>query len=354
MNVLNVILDGVITNMKNYKWYLNDIKKVKKNNMNVFSCFSCCGGSSMGYKLSGYNIVGNCEIDEKINNTYVKNHHPRFNFNMDIRDFVLLDNYPDELYNLDILDGSPPCTSFSIAGKREKDWGKKKVFREGGKKQKLDDLFLPFIELGSKLKPKVIIAENVKGMLLGKAKGYCNLILKEYKKAGYKTQIFLLNSATMGVPQKRERVFFISFREDLNYKPLILNFNEKPIKFGEYRSKSGIDINKTTESYKLLQHLTPTDRKLSDINKRIYNKTSRFTDLIIKDSDVVNTVTSGGYLYRYYDRKRFSNQDIILSQTFPLDFDFNGLDVKYVCGMSVPPIMMQRISEQVYLQWLKN
>ena len=89
----------------NYKWYLKDLGKVKKNGCKVFSCFSCGGGSSMGYKLSGYEVIGNCEIDEDTNEMYKLNHHPKYSFNMDIRHFLKLSDYPSELYNLDVLDG---------------------------------------------------------------------------------------------------------------------------------------------------------------------------------------------------------------------------------------------------------
>lgn len=58
--------------MKEYNWYLKDINNIPKNNYKVFSCFSCGGGSTMGYKLAGYEVIGNCEIDKKINEIYVK------------------------------------------------------------------------------------------------------------------------------------------------------------------------------------------------------------------------------------------------------------------------------------------
>lgn len=199
--------------MPEYEWNLKDLKQVSKNNYNVFSCFSCGGGSTMGYKLAGYNVIGNCEIDKKINEVYVKNHDPKYNYCMPIQEMIALKDYPKELYNLDILDGSPPCSTFSLAGEREKNWGKSKKFREGQAYQVLDDLFFEFIKLAEKLKPKIIVAENVKGILMGNAKGYVNLIIKKLDEVGYKTQIFLLNSARMGVPQKRERVFFIATRK---------------------------------------------------------------------------------------------------------------------------------------------
>lgn len=93
----------------------------EKNGLKVFSCFACGGGSTMGYKLAGCDVLGCCEIDTKMNEIYVKNHNPKYNFLMDIRDFNNLPNedIPEELFNLDILDGSPPCTTFSMAGERE-------------------------------------------------------------------------------------------------------------------------------------------------------------------------------------------------------------------------------------------
>ena len=192
---------------REYIWNLEDINKVTKNGIKVFSCFSCGGGSSMGYKLAGFDVIGNNEIDSKMNEVYLKNHQPKYNFNCDIRDLCNM-NLPDELYSFDILDGSPPYSVFSMAGQREKAWGIEKMFREGQKKQRLDDLFLHFIAFAERIKPKVIVAENVKGLLFKKARGYVNEILKAFDKAGYNVQIFLLNSAKMGVPQTRERTFF--------------------------------------------------------------------------------------------------------------------------------------------------
>ena len=335
----------------NYKWYLKDLSKVKKNGCKVFSCFSCGGGSSMGYKLSGYEVIGNCEIDEDTNEMYKLNHHPKYSFNMDIRHFLKLSDYPSELYNLDVLDGSPPCTSFSMAGVREKGWGKQKQFAEGNKLQRLDDLFFPFIELAGKLQPKVIVAENVSGIIKGKAKGYVTEILKEYNKQGYSTQIFRLNSATMGVPQKRERIFFISNRKDLDYKKLRLTFNEKPILYGEYRSADGIE-SKGMLTNKLLKQRTRKDKRLADIKVRLGEKGSRFNAAILHDNEVCPTLTSRGEFYRYCDGKRINDRDTILTQSFPLDYNFVNKSVQFVCGMSVPPIMMARISGEIYKQWL--
>src|SRR5690606_26513037 len=112
---------------------------------------------------------------------------------------------------------------------REKKWGTASKFREGQAVQNLDDLFFEFIDVVKKLQPKVVVAENVKGLLIGNAKGYVKQIFKKFNEAGYSVQLFLLNAAFMGVPQKRERTFFIANRLNKNIN---LNFNEAciPIK----------------------------------------------------------------------------------------------------------------------------
>ena len=164
--------------MYHWKWELKDLPST--NGLKVFSCFSCGGGSSLGYKRAGFEVIGNVEIDKSANAAYVKNLQPKYNFCMDLRDFNELENLPPELYELDILDGSPPCTTFSVLGKREANWGKAKKFREGQKLQTLDDLFFVFLDTVKKLRPKIVVAENVKGLIQGNAKGYVNLILKGF------------------------------------------------------------------------------------------------------------------------------------------------------------------------------
>lgn len=126
-----------------YIWTLKDARFTKDKGK-VFSCFACGGGSTMGYKLAGFDVIGCNEIDPRMNKVYVANHHPLMNYLCDIREMVTKE-LPDELYHLDVLDGSPPCSSFSMMGNREEDWGKKKHFREGQAEQVLDTLFFDFI-----------------------------------------------------------------------------------------------------------------------------------------------------------------------------------------------------------------
>lgn len=336
-----------------WKWTFADYPK-EKNGLKVFSCFACGGGSTMGYKLAGCEMLGCCEIDPRMNEVYVRNHNPKHNFLMDIREFNKIpnDQLPDELFNLDILDGSPPCTTFSTAGEREKSWGKLKKFREGQKEQTLDDLSFVFIETVNKLRPKVVVMENVEGLILGEAFGYVQKIYKQLAEAGYKVHHWLLKGEKMGVPQTRHRVFFVAAREDIGIDPSNINmtFNYEEIKYKEFKSKGEefSEAGKNGKLFKMFLQAKENERSLADVNMRLHGKGSYFQCYIVHDDDVLPTIrASRSYeCYRYEDKKKTTREDVIHAQTFPEDYDFvreNFSNVCYICGMSVPPIMIKRI-----------
>lgn len=334
--------------MFDWSWKLKDLNPDK--DVKVFSTFSCGGGSSMGYKRAGFQVLGNVEIDKKINEMYKANHHPKYNFLMDLRKFNELENLPEELYHLDILDGSPPCSTFSMAGSREDSWNKVKKFKEGQEAQRLDDLFFVYLDTVEKLKPKISIAENVSGILLGNARGYCNEIIKRYHSLGYDVQIFKLNAAKMDVPQGRERVFFIANNQ--GFPKLQLNFDNPIIPFGEIKSERGKELNHNSMAYRMAQRINYGDRDLSDVCKRERNKISMFGIKIAYDELVCCTLTAGSSMIRYSDRKKLSDEDIVHISTFPEDYDFGENKANYVCGMSVPPNMMANIANEIWGQWL--
>ncbi len=304
----------------------------------------------MGYKRAGFEVIGNVELDKSANAAYVKNLNPKYNYCMDLRNFNELESLPTELYALDILDGSPPCTTFSVAGKREAHWGKSKKFREGQKLQTLDDLFFVFLETVKKLRPKIVIAENVKGLILGNAKGYVNQILHEFKKLDYDVQIFQLNAAFMDVPQVRERIFFIANNQ--HFSRLQLNFNNPVIPFKAVRSDSGVEINGELTK-KRLEYMSPTDTSLADIIVRKENRWSSFCSKIYQDDRVAPTLTHSGIAIRACDKTYLSNADYVNISTFPQDYEFDKASVRYLCAMSVPPNMMANIATEIYRQWLK-
>ena len=328
-------------------WYWSFKDYPAKNGLKVFSCFACGGGSTMGYKLCGCEVLGCNEIDPRMNKVYVTNHNPKYNYLEDIRDFNKRDDLPEELYNLDILDGSPPCSTFSMAGQREDAWGVEKKFREGQKEQTLDDLSFVFIETVAKLKPKVVVMVNVEGLMLGNAWKYVQEIYKKFHEIGYKVKHWLLKGEQMGVPQSRHRVFFVATRLPFNLDCINMYFNYEPVTYGIIKEGFGRPINKETQTYKYLtKYATHKDLRLCDIFDRIGEKPRCFGTKIAWEENILQTITANLDYIRGKEKTTISLEDIVHAQTFPEDYDFieyNWGSVSYFCGMSVPPIMIKRL-----------
>lgn len=330
-----------------WKWTMaNDYPK-ETNGLKVFSCFACGGGSTMGYKLAGCEALGCNEIDPRMNKVYVENHHPKYNYLEDIRDFNKREDLPEELYNLDILDGSPPCTTFSTVGKREESWGVKKKFREGQVEQTLDDLSFVFIETVAKLMPKCVVMENVEGLIKGDAWGYVQKIHKQFHEIGYKVRHWLLKGESMGIPQQRHRVFFIALRNDIDFSldKLDMTFNYEPVYYKYIKTGNG----ETPTEYQrtLLNFARNGDENMGDIYFRLHGKETGFSDKIVWDNDIMQTITANGKIFRGEDKTKISNADIINGSTFPQDYNFLDEKPRYICGMSVPPIMIKRIANRL-------
>lgn len=345
----------------NYNWTLKEAKFTKDKGK-VFSCFACGGGSTMGYKLAGFDVLGCNEIDPKMMEAYVENHKPKYSFLESIETFKLRKDLPKDLYNLDILDGSPPCSSFSMAGNRGDDWGKEKKFREGQAEQVLDTLFFDFIDLAKELQPKIVVAENVKGLLLGEARNYVRRILKEFEEAGYYVVFNLLDASKMGVPQRRERVFFTAIRKDLaknlmkqvdmfTSEPFLrLDFNEKEITYKEieqpFKEEKGRHIPAGILPY--WERIKP-GRSCADVHP----KGHYFQELKLDPSRVLPTLRAGSNSYYHYETpRRLFDDEIKLGGSYPMDYNFMRNPVIYLVGMSVPPLMTARLANELYNQWL--
>lgn len=201
---------------------MSEINAQPRNGYKVASTFSGGGGSCTGYYMAGYEIVYANEFIEAARDTYHANHPHTYLDPRDIRAVTpesVLGTLGMQCGELDLLDGSPPCSAFSTAGKREAGWGKAKAYSDAAV-QVVDDLFFEYARLLKGIQPKVFIAENVSGLIKGSAKGYFKLILAELKACGYRVEARLLNAAWLGVPQARERLIFIGVRNDLNLTPV--------------------------------------------------------------------------------------------------------------------------------------
>jgi DNA (cytosine-5)-methyltransferase 1 len=331
-------------------WMLADLKAVPQNGIKVMSTFACGGGSSMGYKRAGCQIVAANDIDPEMAWHYKKNLNPPNYFLCPIRDL------PPELFALDILDGSPPCSTFSMAGSREKAWGKDKHFREGQAKQVLSDLFFDYLDLVERLKPKVAIAENVKGMILGNAKGYTKMVMARFREIGYRPQLFLLNGADCGVPQRRERVFFVAIRDDIKAAPLKLAPTHRWISAGE-----------ATADLQVLTAEEKVDTKADDHYKKYWSNTipgavstngkgkkGVFYGVRLSNKETSRTLVSRTTYHHWELFRQLTFREWKRLGSFPDDYEAKTDKIgKYMIGMSVPPKMTEQVARAVIDQWLQ-
>lgn len=196
-----------------------EIAALAPNGYRVVSTFSGCGGSCLGFRMAGFRVVWASEFVPAARETYAANHDTP----VDARDIRTVS--PADILaatglkvgELDVLEGSPPCASFSTAGRRERGWGQVKAYSD--REQRTDDLFFEFVRIVDGLAPRVFVAENVSGLIKGTAKGYFKRILAALRATGYHVEARLLDAQWLGVPQARQRIIFVGVRQDLKVPP---------------------------------------------------------------------------------------------------------------------------------------
>lgn len=198
-----------------------EIAALPWNGFSVVSTFAGGGGSSTGYRMAGFRVLWANEFIAAARDTYCANARDGTIVDgRDIREVKGTDILAATglgVGELDVFDGSPPCTSFSTAGARERNWGL--VKQHSDTKQRSDDLFFEYARLVGELKPKCFVAENVSGLVKGTAKGYFLEILAALKAPGYRVEARMLDAQWLGVPQMRQRLIFIGVRNDIDRVP---------------------------------------------------------------------------------------------------------------------------------------
>jgi DNA (cytosine-5)-methyltransferase 1 len=200
---------------------MSEIATIPPNGFKAISLFAGGGGSSLGYRMAGFSVLWASEFIEAARDTYRANQAPGTIIDerdiREVRPFEVLKAIGLGPGDLDVLDGSPPCSSFSMSGRREEQWDKAKNY--SGKVQRTDDLFSDYIRFVREIQPKVFVAENVAGLARGVAKGYLLEIMRGLRECGYRVEARLLDAQWLGVPQQRERVIFVGVRNDLGLPP---------------------------------------------------------------------------------------------------------------------------------------
>ena len=341
---------------------LKDLPNVKKNGYSVISTFSGCGGSSLGYKLAGYDVKCAVEFIPNAAETYRANFPDTPVIEKDVRDITgeeLLQIAGLKKGELDILDGSPPCCDFSINGKREKGWGKVKNY--SSTKQRVDDLFYEYARLVKDIMPKVFVAENTKGITMGKAKEVLEDVIKTLSEIGYNVEYKVLDASDFKVPQKRERTILIGVRKDLGLLPVYPEgYSEKITTkeaIGDLIDNGTDQVNHSKREELIRDYFhggcTSTDIKriCAENNLKVYEQSFRRD----KWEEPYYTIK------QHHTRPYHPVVDRLMSideakriQTFPDDFKLLHSPTQNWerIGRAVPPNMMKEISKNIQVNIL--
>ena len=378
--------------MKYIPYEMQDVGIAESKNLfRVISTFAGGGGSSTGYRLAGGNILAINEFVEEARNTY----HANFPHTLIIPDDIkklsgkdFLEPFDMKPGQLDILDGSPPCSAFSVAGKlshgkggkHSDGWGQTKKYSDDQTVENIEDLFFEFLRVADEIKPKVIVGENVKGLTVGEAKEYFNRINNEFSNIGYDVSAKVLDAKHFGVPQTRARTIFIGVRQDItskigltfmNIASIFPSENKELVSLEEGLEGLTIDQEEAdwlkekwqnTAYYKATSSLMPADpeKVLSgdDYGQRAKHfnmkRASRF-----KPAPTVTAMGSGatnaGTIHWNVQRK-LTIKELKRIMSLPDDFKLTGTFNQQAerCGRMVPSLMMKAIAESIYKKVLSK
>lgn len=322
----------------------------------VVSTFAGCGGSSLGYSIAGFRELAAVEYDDHAAVLF------RHNFpDVPLRkeDITRFDpaSVPVARGELDVFDGSPPCQGLSTAGKRQVDDPRNQLFRE-------------YVRLIDAWHPKVLVMENVSGMVKGKMKNLFVEILRALRGAGpgYRVTARLVDASRLGVPQMRQRMIFIGTRADLDITPEHPKPVTAPLTVRQaWQRMPDPGPRPTITDAKILQlvpHIRPGEHG-GHVLQRAGKKTSFFSTQRLTWNRPSFTVTklmrpngSGAMLHPDRDEV-VSIRELARLQSFPDQYDWrasaseDSADVHVYCnqrariGNSVPPLMMAEVARTV-------
>lgn len=377
----------------NYNPYtLQDvIKASSQNKFSVISTFAGGGGSSTGYRLAGGNILCMNEFVEEAQNTYRENYPNTPILPGDIKKLSgkdFLDIAKLDVGELDILDGSPPCSAFSVAGKlsHSKDgkhsdgWGQTKNYSDGKMVENIEDLFFEFLRVADEIKPKVIIAENVAGLTVGEAKTYFNKIQNTFEDIGYDVCAKVLDSRYFGVSQTRTRVFFIGLRNDITTKVGLTFMNianvfpeesrdvvslEEALKDLEYDSE---EVKMLTDRFSNTAYWKQTGSKMPNNPDKVltggdyHPKGHHFNLKRVSLKQPGPTLTAMGSqittagAFHWNEPRKLTIGELKRIQSLPDDFKLTGKWNQKAerIGRMVPPLLLKSIADSVYEKVIKE
>lgn len=376
-----------------YKPYnLEDVVNASnENKFNVISTFAGGGGSSTGYRLAGGKILCVNEFVEEAQNTYRENYPDTPILPGDIKELSgkdFLDVVGLKEGELDILDGSPPCSAFSVAGKlshstdgkHSDGWGQTKNYSDGKMVENIEDLFFEFLRVADDIRPKVIVAENVKGLTIGEAKQYFNKINNTFEDIGYDVVAKVLDSRYFGVSQTRTRVIFIGLRNDitekagLNFMTINSVFPEQSVDVIPLKDALvGLEYDAEEVDYLTKKFLNTAYWKDTGSNMEIdppkvltgmdyhpkghhfnLKRVSQYAPAPTLTAMGSNDTTAGAF--HWAEPRKLTIGELKRIQSLPDDFKLTGKwnQQSERIGRMVPPLMMKAIADSIYNKVLKE
>ena len=339
-----------------------------KELFNVVSLFAGGGGSSTGYRLAGGKVLAINEFIPAAQDVYKTNYPDTHIFTQDVRELTgkdILEQTGLKKGELDILDGSPPCASFSFAGLRERGWGRIKRYSDS--EQRTDDLFFEFARILKEVQPKVFVAENVIGLLIGPPSkllggeqkdlfGYWKkTIYQTLVDCGYNLRFKLLNSKDYEVAQSRRRVIFIGVRNDIDTS--ITYPEKKPCydtvkEISDSMPFSGNTV-PMSDIYKMYWEKTNPGETFYDMGKRLKVHSTGVTRIRLNPNKLCPTIIAAPGLFHWDDKRSLTIEEVVRLSSFPEDYylgDENTINTKKWerCGRAVPPVMMKNIAQHIY------
>ena len=391
--------------MKYFRYTLDDLEKSANRKLFTYiSFFAGGGGSSAGYKLAGGDCKFVNEFQQVAVDTYLANWPNTPHICDDIKNISgkqIMEMTGIQEGELDILDASPPCPPFSMSGTKQKGWGKEKT-AYGMKQKNIEDLTWEVIRITGEMKPKVVICENVKGLTMEYASEHLQRMVNDFEAQGYTTVWKVLKGQEQGVPQKRERVFIVSIRndvmDDIGMPFMLLSglFPEPEKEFATIKDAIGDlkqDNENASEAYELVEAMKKgakwkwlkrlpknPDRVVSvgdDVvgpwydkviaHRKKWGKTvpekkhSFYQSRRVPYNQASHTLSEQGlmtslavHLHPEEDRV-FTTKESARIMTLPDDYKFTGTLNQNLAriGLMVAPICMKYLADEIYKQVLE-
>ena len=327
-----------------------------KNNK-IIDLFCGCGGLSLGFEMAGFEPVLAIDFWEDAIKTY--NHNSTKNIAI-CKDITLMQDKEFKQYRGKVVGviGGPPCQGFSTVGKRDVEDPRNKLYQE-------------YLRIVSIVEPEFFVLENVKGLTTLNKGSFKKSIIDDFSKLGYTVQYDILNAADYGIPQNRERVFFIGFKNGIafrfpkkennyiscrdaiadlisgDYGPITTEYQR--MMRGGCKKPLNHKFTDHTEQTKKVIAMVPNGGSILDLpieywKIRRYNKAFERMD----SEKPANTVDCGHRNYFHYSENRIPTaRENARIQSFPDQFEFLGTKSSQYkqIGNAVPPFLAKRIAE---------